>query len=318
MLPSSVECRISPSSFSASLRNIPHSAGDPALIRLRLVLAFVLLCIPACGEKPEAPAKKAPAAASVGLDAYKRVKGPTRIKGVSFDASGLTYSSKTKSLFMVINSTCEIVELTLDGKVKRKISTRNFVDIEGIAHVKDDTFCVVEEGRGTLCRITIDEKTESINYGVASVVRIDGKALGNKGLEGLTYDAKGKRFFAVKESRPRKIYEIAEPKADAKTAEVTNPWNIQKKALNMSDLSGVYFHQKSGHLLILSHESSCVVETTLDGKEVSRLSLQSGKSGLKSRVPQAEGITMDDKGTLYICSEPNILYVFKKTSKAKK
>jgi uncharacterized protein YjiK len=46
------------------------------------------------------------------------------------------------------------------------------------------------------------------------------------------------------------------------------------------------------------------VEATLDGKEVSRLSLRG--------VTQAEGVTMDDEGTIYICSEPSVFYVYKK------
>jgi uncharacterized protein YjiK len=33
---------------------------------------------------------------------------------------------------------------------------------------------------------------------------------------------------------------------------------------------------------------------------------------LKKRVPQAEGIAMDDDGALYLVSEPNLFYVFKK------
>jgi len=37
-----------------------------------------------------------------------------------------------------------------------------------------------------------------------------------------------------------------------------------------------------------------------------------GNAGLPHNVPQAEGITMGPAGTLYICSEPNFFYVFKR------
>jgi uncharacterized protein YjiK len=33
---------------------------------------------------------------------------------------------------------------------------------------------------------------------------------------------------------------------------------------------------------------------------------------LQKTVPQAEGIAMDDDGTMYLVSEPNLFYVFKK------
>ena len=81
----------------------------------------------------------------------------------------------------------------------------------------------------------------------------------------------------------------------------------------MSDLAGIYYDTKTGHLLILSDESKCVVECTVDGKKmVSRMFLKEGSAGLTRTLKQPEGITMDDSGNLYICSEPNVLSVFSK------
>ena len=43
---------------------------------------------------------------------------------------------------------------------------------------------------------------------------------------------------------------------------------------------------------------------------VSFRSLWSGFAGLERSVPQAEGMTFDAQGNLYLVSEPNLFYAF--------
>ena len=81
------------------------------------------------------------------------------------------------------------------------------------------------------------------------------------------------------------------------------------------DLSSLQFDERSGHLLALSDESKLLLELDLDGRPISTLSLKKGRHGLEKSVPQAEGIAMDDEGTVYVVSEPNLFYVFKKPKK---
>ena len=75
------------------------------------------------------------------------------------------------------------------------------------------------------------------------------------------------------------------------------------------------YNSKKERLLILSHESACVVEADKYGIEKSRLSLKGGQAGLKQTVIKAEGVSLDKRGTLYIVGEPNQLFVFEKKSK---
>jgi len=64
----------------------------------------------------------------------------------------------------------------------------------------------------------------------------------------------------------------------------------------MKDLSGIYYHPGSNNLLLLSDKSASLVESTVDGKELSRISLKkSEKTGLHSSIRQAEGITLGFK-----------------------
>ena len=117
-------------------------------------------------------------------------------------------------------------------------------------------------------------------------------------------------LYGVKEKHPRKVYAFA-VRAGAEE-KVRAPWDAERKSLGMKDLSGIHFHAPTRHLLILSDESRCLVECTTSGVEVSRMSLARGSAGLKSSVPQPEGVTMDGEGRLYIVSEPNMLYIFEK------
>ncbi|MNE93947.1 SdiA-regulated [compost metagenome] len=78
------------------------------------------------------------------------------------------------------------------------------------------------------------------------------------------------------------------------------------------DLSSLQYDERSGHLLALSDESRLILELDVGGRPLSTMSLNKGRQGLKKTVPQAEGIAMDDEGTLYLVSEPNLFYVFKK------
>jgi len=91
--------------------------------------------------------------------------------------------------------------------------------------------------------------------------------------------------------------------------------NAQRdRDLFVTDLSSLHYDTSTGHLLALSDESKMIVEMDANGKPVSSFSLRGGNQGLAKDVPQAEGMTMDDQGNLYVISEPNLFYAFKKKS----
>ena len=55
-----------------------------------------------------------------------------------------------------------------------------------------------------------------------------------------------------------------------------------------------------------------LLELDEKGEQVSFMTLLGGFNGLKNTIPRAEGVTMDENGTLYIVSEPNLFYRFEK------
>lgn len=273
------------------------------MTRFTIALFFAILAIATIA--PAAPSE------NIDLSAYELAIGPLALEGVQDNASGMTYCRESKSLFCVLNAPTQLVELERDGSVKRRIRLAGFDDTEGVVSMGKGAFAVVEERRRKLVIFSLDDAATSVTYGACRQALIDATPAENKGLEGIAYNPKSKQFYILKEKQPRKIYRV-EVKPEADEPEVETAWDVQKKALGLSDLSGLHFDPKTGHLLVLSHESRTIVETTLDGKEVSRLKLSAGSAGLTEAPAQPEGICLDDEGNLYICSEPNTFYVFKK------
>ena len=79
---------------------------------------------------------------------------------------------------------------------------------------------------------------------------------------------------------------------------------------DVGSLSGIHYHGSTGHLFVLSRLSRVVVEFTQDGEEVGRLYLKAGSAGLEAPIDAPEGIAISEDGTLFICGEPNLLYIF--------
>ena len=112
----------------------------------------------------------------------------------------------------------------------------------------------------------------------------------------LIYEVHGFPHFNPEKSYA--VHVINNPKRDA--------------GMFVRDLSSLQYDERSGHLLVLSDESGLILELDVDGRPLSTLSLNKGRQGLHKSVPQAEGMAMDDDGTLYLVSEPNLFYVFRK------
>ncbi len=297
-------------------RNNPINIDGFRVVSLLVGIIFLALPFSASIMAESVQSSQEPVRCSVELERYELQTGPIKIGKAVKNLSGMTYNLLTDSLFLVSNRPTKIIELDQHGVKKRTIDLQGFQDTEGITHIRENLFAVLEEKRRTICIFEIDQQTTTINRAQTEIILIDPTPAGNKGPEGISYDPEGGHFYVTKEKNPRMLYRLPWPTSAQNSAEVSHPWDIQKDALSLTDLSGIYYHQGTGNLLMLSDESASVVETTINGKEISRLLLKKdGKSGLQKDVPQAEGITMDSKGILYICSEPDLLYVFNRTRK---
>jgi len=253
---------------------------------------------------------------SIGLGDYRVALEAQVIDGLNDDVSALTFDPVRNSLFTVTNKNAELVELSLEGKILRRIALVGFGDAEAVEYISDNTYVISDERQQRLIKVHVDDDTKFLDAADAEQMTLGVHLGGNKGFEGLAYDSVGKRLFVAKERDPMLIYEVHgfphfKPEKTYSVHVINNP--KRDAGLFVRDLSSLQYDERSGHLLALSDESFLVLELDIDGRPLSSLSLLRGRHGLKQRVPQAEGIAMDNDGTLYMVSEPNLFYVFKKT-----
>jgi uncharacterized protein YjiK len=254
-------------------------------------------------------------AQSIGLDQYQVAIEARVIDGLDDDVSALTFDPVRKSLFTVTNKNAELIELSLEGRILRRVALVGFGDPEAVEFISADTYVITDEREQRLIKIHLRKDTTFLDAADAEQMTLGVHMSGNKGFEGLAYDSVGKRLFVAKERDPMLIYEVQgfphyNPEKSYAVHVVNNP--KRDAGMFVRDLSSLQYDERSGHLLVLSDESRLILELDVDGRPLSTLSLSKGYQGLHKPVPQAEGIAMDDDGTLYLVSEPNLFYVFKK------
>lgn len=251
---------------------------------------------------------------SLGLGDYRVVLEAQPIEGLD-EVSALTFDPLRNSLFTVTNKNAELIELSLDGQILRRIALVGFGDPEAVEFISANTYVISDERQQRLIKIQLDDETTAVDAAEAEQITLGVHLAGNKGFEGLAYDSQGKRLFVAKERDPMLIYEVQgfphqDPQQSYRMHVVHNP--ERDAGLFVRDLSSLQYDERSGHLLALSDESRLVVELDVEGRPLSTLALGKWRQGLSKAVPQAEGMAMDDAGTLYLVSEPNLFYVFKK------
>ena len=252
---------------------------------------------------------------AIALDKYQTTVQAQVIEGLDDDVSALTYDPIRKSLFTVTNQNAELIELSLDGKVLRRIALIGFGDSEAVEFISENIYVITDERQQRLIKIHLEEDTRFLDAADAEQITLGVHMNGNKGFEGLAYDSIGKRLFVAKERDPMLIYEVHgfphhNPEKSYAVHVINNP--KRDAGLFVRDLSSLQYDERSGHLLALSDESRLIIELDIDGRPLSTLSLNKGRHGLEKTIPQAEGLAMDDDGNLYVVSEPNLFYVFKK------
>ncbi|SDK79754.1 Uncharacterized protein YjiK [Methylophilus rhizosphaerae] len=232
------------------------------------------------------------------------------------NTSGLTFNHETGTLFTVLNHTSVIVELQRDGTPVREIKVHGTDDLEGITHVEQDYYVVADEHESRLWLLQLKPGTSEVSVTDANLLKFGMNERGNKNFEGVSWDSVHHRLIVVKERDPKYVMSVAglyHPAGHKQNQMVVEHLRQYDFALNwaLRDLSSVTYHEQSGHLFLLSDESRLLKQFDEAGQAMGSLALWKGFHGLHHNVPQAEGVSIDHEGNIYIVSEPNLFYVFK-------
>ena len=249
---------------------------------------------------------------NVWLPGYRAVIQARPLLGLEDDeASGLAYNPVSGTLFMVTGKWPRLIEISTAGEVLRQVELVGFANPEGVEVLGDGRIAIVDERARTLSAFHLPPKVTRIEAGSLQQVDLGFASAGNKGFEGLAWDGRHRRLLLAKERSPMGLFGLPFPGEDGATGALQP---LELGHLFVRDMSSLAVDARTGHTLVLSDESRLLLELDERGEPVSFISLIGGFNGLDAPIRQAEGVAIDEHGTLYMVGEPNLFYVFRKES----
>ena len=247
--------------------------------------------------------------ASIWLPDYRVVIDGKLLPGMEKDeASDLSYNPQTKTLFSVMGKNPFLVELTLQGDVLRKMPLVGWSNPEGVTVLENGLMAIVDEREHLLTIVKVDASTRELNIADFPKYDLGPSKNQNKAFEAITWDPRNQQLL-LGEERPPALFTW---KSDGSQILKGDKQKLANDELDIRNLSALAIDPRTGHTLVLSADSHLLLELDEKGEQVSFMTLLGGFNGLKSTIPRAEGVTMDDAGTLYMVSEPNLFYRFEK------
>lgn len=257
-------------------------------------------------ERFESPAERQE---SIWLPDYVADIDAKPLVGMEEDeASDVAFNPHTRTLFAVMGKHPFLVELSLDGDVLRKIPLQGWNNPEGVAVLEDGQIAITDERLHDLVLVKVDASTTSLNRADFKSYDLGESVKSNKGFEAVAWDPMRQRLL-IGEERPPKLYTW---NTDGRGPLTGDKQALPSDELDLRNLSALSVDPRTGHLLVLSADSNMLLELDEKGEQVSFMTLLGGFNDLKDTIPRAEGVAMDDKGNLYIVSEPNLFYRFRK------
>lgn len=197
----------------------------------------------------------------------------------------------------------------------------DYSNFGGITHLYNHHHILADEATGNITYVEFDPQTYSTilrnfspNYDLN--ININNS---EQGIEGIAYNQFTNSVYVAKEKSPMSLYEFkaaSAPNFASAPGNLSQPFNLETAARtwNIKNVSGLFHLSKSpalngtaasNNLLVLSSESRVLIECDLNGKEISRLNLNTnGANGtLSNALANAKGVSYAN-GIVYILSSP--------------
>ena len=246
---------------------------------------------------------------SVWLPDYQVVIDAKPLPGMEKDeASDIAYDSQTKTLFSVMGKNPFLAELSLQGDVLRKMPLVGWSNPEGVTVLGNGLLAIVDEREHFISIVKVDADTRELNIADFPKYDLGPSKDQNKAFEAVVWDARNQQIL-LGEERPPALFSW---KSDGSPVLKGDKQKLVSDKLDMRNLSALAIDPRTGHTLALSADSHLLLELDEKGEQVSFMALLGGLNRLKKTIPRAEGVTMDENGTLYFVSEPNLFYRFEK------
>lgn len=262
--------------------------------------------------------------ADILIEDYFAPNDAFTISEVPNNASGITWHEDIQQYLVVRNNFATIYRYDVNFAYMGQLSVSSInSDTEGLGYVGGNEVMVVTENNFAH-KLVIDGSTTTIN-GSPNVTQayqpLPFSGVSNKGLEGVAVrkaeTGQLARVYAVQEGTGldsnalmRLVYfDIPEPDplvllSYDSNLDVVEPFDAEVAfAGRATDLAGLAYDERTGHLIVLSEEQSKALQVNpITGAIVSELPL--------TGAPQYEGVTIGPNGELVFVSEGNLIRIY--------
>lgn len=220
--------------------------------------------------------------------------------GPAAEASAVTYNWDTGTLFVLGDEGDALVEVLPDGTQVSSMTLTNFADTEGVTYVGGGQFVITEERLRDAYLLTYSAGGTASS---ATLPTADlGTTVGNIGIEGISFDRRDGSYVFVKETAPQEVNHASITFGAPGSATITSLFPPSLGVLDLSDVqvlssvTSLVGTPGADDLLIYSQESARLLQVTRAGATLSSFDFS-------AFAGDAEGVTIDPNGTIYIVSE---------------